>query len=276
MSRQERLVAMALAAAILAGLGLAVVYVLGGQPQLEGALLGVALGGLGAALVLWATRLLPDEQIVEERERGPSEDDERRDLGDALERTGGEIGRRRFLVRLLAGAAGALGLAAVFPIRSLGPSPGDSLLVTAWRRGLRLVDGDGAPVRADALEVGSVLTVFPEGHVGSADSVVVLVRVDPRDLRLAPDRTAWAPEGNVGYSKLCTHAGCPVGLYRSESSELLCPCHQSTFDVLRGAVPLFGPAARPLPQLPIEVDAEGFLVAGGDFPEPVGPGFWSR
>jgi ubiquinol-cytochrome c reductase iron-sulfur subunit len=92
---------------------------------------------------------------------------------------------------------------------------------------------------------------------------------------LPGERAAWAPEGCVGYSKICTHAGCPVGLYRSEAHQLLCPCHQSTFDVLRGAVPVFGPAARPLPQLPMEVDADGYLVARGDFHEPVGPSFWN-
>jgi quinol---cytochrome c reductase iron-sulfur subunit len=268
--------AVALGLSILAAIGLAVVYVLGGQPQAEGALLGVALGGLGIGLILWGKRLLRAEELVEERHVGPSLEEERVAAGTALGRGEWDIGRRRFLSRLLLGALGALGLAALFPIRSLGPSPGRSLFVTRWRRGSRVVDEDGVPVRADRLSVGSVLTVYPEGAVGSADSQTLLLRVDPGLLALPPTRLAWAPEGYVAYSKVCTHAGCPVGLYRAPTHRLLCPCHQSTFDVLAGAVPTFGPATRPLPQLPIEIDAEGFLRALGDYPEPIGPGFWNR
>jgi ubiquinol-cytochrome c reductase iron-sulfur subunit len=111
--------------------------------------------------------------------------------------------------------------------------------------------------------------------VGSADSQTLLIRVNPSDLALPPGREGWTPDGCVAYSKLCTHAGCPVGLYRDADHALLCPCHQSTFDVLRGAVPTFGPATRPLPQLALSVDGEGYLVAQGDFGEPVGPSFWN-
>ena len=266
--------AIAFAISILAGVGLAVVYVLGGQAQVEGALLFLALGGLGAGLILWERNLMPHEELVELRHRGPSPEPEREAAESEMARGGEEIGRRRFLSRLLLGALGALGLAAVFPIRSLGPSPGTTLFHTQWRRGSRLVNPEGTAVTADALEVDSVITVFPEGHVGSADSQALLIRVEPGALRLPSDRTALAPDGYVAYSKVCTHAGCPVGLYRAETHQLLCPCHQSTFDVLEGAVPVFGPAARPLPQLPIEIDDDGFLRALGDYPEPVGPGFW--
>ena len=80
----------------------------------------------------------------------------------------------------------------------------------------------------------------------------------------------------IAYSKICTHVGCPVGLYQADTHELLCPCHQSTFDVLDGARPRFGPATRSLPQLPLAVDGDGFLTAQSDFTEPVGPGFWNR
>jgi ubiquinol-cytochrome c reductase iron-sulfur subunit len=268
--------AVALGVSILAALGLAVVYVLGGQPQAEGALLGLALGGLGIGLILWGKRLLRPEELVEDRQVGPSPAEERAGVGTALGRGEWDIGRRRFLTRLLLGALGALGLAALFPIRSLGPRPGRSLFVTRWRRGSRVVDEDGVPVTADRLSVGSVVTVYPEGAVGSADSQTLLLRVDPGVLDLSGEHLAWAPEGYVAYSKVCTHAGCPVGLYRAETHRLLCPCHQSTFDVLRGAAPVFGPATRPLPQLPIEIDPEGFLRALGDYPEPIGPGFWDR
>ncbi|MBA3431839.1 MAG: Rieske (2Fe-2S) protein [Actinobacteria bacterium] len=120
-----------------------------------------------------------------------------------------------------------------------------------------------------------IATVFPEGHVGVSDGQTVLVRVDPDLLDLPEGRSEWTPEGVLAYSKICTHVGCAVGLYRSEAQELLCPCHQSTFDVLRGAVPTFGPAARPLPQLPLSLDDEGYLTATGDFSEPPGPSFWN-
>jgi ubiquinol-cytochrome c reductase iron-sulfur subunit len=268
--RPEAPAAIALGLSALAGLGLAVVYVLGGQPQVEGALLGVSLGGLGVGLILWGKHLLPPEQMVDDR-IAPSPPEVRRAAQEAFGRGEEEIGRRRFLSRLLLGALGALGLAALFPIRSLGPSPGRSLFATSWRRGVRLVDEDGVPIGVDGLRQGSIVTVYPEGAVGSADAQTVLIRVDPARLELPPDRLAGAPEGHVAYSKVCTHAGCPVGLYRAQTHLLLCPCHQSTFDVLRGAEPVFGPAARALPQLPIEVDGEGFLRASGGF-----PGFWDR
>jgi ubiquinol-cytochrome c reductase iron-sulfur subunit len=179
------------------------------------------------------------------------------------------------LLKLLAGAGGALGLALLLPVLSLGPAPGNTLKVTAWARGKRVVDEEGEPVHLDQVPEDGFLTVFPEGSAGAADAQTLLIHVRPGSLKLPPERMAWVPEGtHVAYSKICTHAGCPVGLYRAESQSLLCPCHQSQFDVADGARPFFGPAARPLPQLPLGVDADGVLVAQGDFPEPVGPAFW--
>jgi ubiquinol-cytochrome c reductase iron-sulfur subunit len=137
-----------------------------------------------------------------------------------------------------------------------------------------LVDVDGLPVGIDSLQTGTILTVFPAGSVGSADSQTVLIRVDPALLRLPAGAADWAPQGCIAYSKVCTHAGCPVGLYREVSHELICPCHQSTFDVLRGATPTSGPAARPLPQLPIQLESDGTFTALSDFQAPVGPSFW--
>ena len=125
------------------------------------------------------------------------------------------------------------------------------------------------------LPIDAITTVFPEGDVGSADSQTLLIHVAPEALHLPPERASWAPEGFVAYSKICTHAGCPVGLYRASEQKLICPCHQSTFDVLDGATPVFGPAARPLPQLPIALQPDGTFVATGDFSAPVGPGFWN-
>jgi ubiquinol-cytochrome c reductase iron-sulfur subunit len=269
-------VAILFIASILGSLMLAVVYAAGGQPQLEGALLALALGGLGIGIVLWAKELLPHEEIVEERHPEPSAAVVRRAAEAALARGQAELTRRRILGRLLVGALGAFGVAALFPIRSLGPGPGRSLFHTEWTPGALVVDETGRPVRARDLQIGSVLTVFPAGFVGSAVSQALLIRIDPAGLRLPPDRMAGVVDGIIAFSKVCTHAGCPVGLYQASTHQLLCPCHQSTFDVARGAVPVFGPATRPLPQLPLGIGAGGFLRARGDFPEPIGPGFWNR
>jgi ubiquinol-cytochrome c reductase iron-sulfur subunit len=150
------------------------------------------------------------------------------------------------------------------------------LLETPWRRGKRLVTDDGRPVLAADVPLDGLVTVFPEGAPGSADGQAVLVRVPDGALSPARGREEWAPDGLIAYSKICTHAGCPVGLYQAKTHQLLCPCHQSAFDVLREAKPVFGPAAAPLPQLPLSIDADGYLVAGGDFSDPVGPSFWHR
>ena len=182
------------------------------------------------------------------------------------------------LVGLAGSAFAAMGAALLFPIRSLGPRPGKDLKRTAYAEGgLRVVTEDGEPVNPDDVPVDGVLTVWPEGHTHAADAPTLLIRTR-RDQRVAPraGREDWTVDGVVAYSKLCTHTGCPVGLYQAESGLLLCPCHQSTFDVLDGARPVFGPAARSLPQLPLDVDGDGYLVAMGDFSDPVGPGFWDR
>lgn len=269
--KTERAVMVAFAISMAASVALIAVYLTGGQVQLEGLLLGLALGGLGVGISVWAVALMPAEEVTEDRPPLGDEDiaREAEDAADA-----GEVTRRKALVRLLAGAGGALGGALAIPALSLGPTPGDTLFKTAWTPGARLVDASGRPLRPEDLIPESVTTVFPEGHVGSADAQTLLIRLDA-ELEVAPGREDWSPAGCVGYSKICTHAGCPVGLYRAESHELLCPCHQSTFDVLRGAVPTFGPADRALPQLPLAIDADGYLIAQGDFPEPVGPGFWN-
>lgn len=270
----ERRIAAAFGLSALAALGLTAVYVSGGQPQLEGVLLAISLGGIGAGLVEWARHLMPPGPESGDYGPMPSAEVERAGLDAALERGEEILGRRKLLVRMLGLAASALGLAALLPIRSLGPSPGRVLLVTAWRRGLRLVTEDGRTVRAGDLVVGGVLTVFPEGHTDAADSQALLIRVGPNRNLDRPGRVGWTPQGHVAFSKICTHAGCPVGLYRAATNELYCPCHQSTFDVVDAARPIFGPATRPLPQLPLSIDREGFLVARGDFSGPVGPAFW--
>jgi ubiquinol-cytochrome c reductase iron-sulfur subunit len=272
----SRFAAGCLALAALASLGLTVVYVQGGQPQLEGALLAVSLCGIGAALMAWSKYLMANiAEETQERHIGAPSESEARSAEETVGSGMREIGRRTLLTRLLVGAAGMLGIAALFPIRSLGRAPRAALDRTSWRPGARLVTIDGEAVREDTLDIGSFTTVFPEGFPGSADAQAVLVRVAPDELQLPPDRAAGAPDGLVAYSKLCTHAGCPVGLYLAATHELRCPCHQSTFDVLDGAKPVYGPAPKPLPQLPIEIGQDRVLRATGDFTAPVGPSYWN-
>lgn len=267
MSRAERVVALGLVVSAVASIGLVVWYFAGGGPRGEGILLGIALGALGAAIVVWAIALMPVPEETEERLPLHAEP------GDPPHTE--TVTRRTLLVRLLGAAGAALAASFAVPTLSLGPRPRQTLFRTAWRPGARLVDAAGNLIRASDVGGGQVLTVFPEGHEGSADSQTVIVKVDDDLLVLPEERADWTPEGCVAYSKICTHAGCPVGLYRAESHELLCPCHQSTFNVLTGAQPTFGPAARPLPQLPLSVDEDGYLVAQSDFHEPVGPSFWN-
>ena len=273
--KAELWAAAAFGVTVVAALGLAVVYLNGGQPQAEGALLAVAFAGLAVGFVIWAHHLLPPGPAVQERHDLASPEAEREELEDDFERVD-ELGRRKLLVRALAAAAGALGIAALFPIRSLGPRPGSSLSRTSWRPGSRLVTDEGRPVRLSEIEIGSLATVFPEGHAGSADAQTVLVRVAESELEPAEGRETWSPSGLLAYSKVCTHAGCPVGLYQADTHQLLCPCHQSAFDVLDRARPTFGPATRALPQLPLVVDDEGFVRAQSDFHEPIGPAYWDR
>ncbi len=264
----------ALGIAIVAAVAVTVVYALGGQPQLEGALLGLALGGVAVALIVFARRMLPGGHFVQVREDLPGTADERASVASAFSTGAEPMERRSLMVKMFGLAMGALGLAALFPIRSLGTRPGSSLQHTDWKPGTRVVTKNGQPVRVDELDVNTILTVFPEDHPDSADSQTILLRL-PSGVRV-PGPGDWTVEGVVAFSKICTHAGCPVSLYQAETQELFCPCHQSTFSVPQGAKPTFGPAARSLPQLPIGVDGQGFVVAKGDFTEPVGPGFWSR
>jgi ubiquinol-cytochrome c reductase iron-sulfur subunit len=275
-TRRGRGIATSFAVSAFASIAVTIVYALGGQVQLEGVLLALALGGLSLGLILWAKEMMPGGHYVQERERSLAQPSEQAEVADSFIEGEGGIERRSFLTKMLGVALGALGLAALFPIRSLGSRPGRALFVTEWDEGSRVVTLDGTPVRPDDLEVGGVLTVFPEGFTEPADSQTLLIRLGPDEYEALPGREDWAPMDFVAYSKICTHAGCPVGLYQHSNHELLCPCHQSVFDVLDGARPLSGPAERALPQLPLAVDDEGYLVAQSDYTEPVGPGFWGR
>ncbi len=262
---------------LLATVGLGVTFWLGGQPQIEGALLFVALAGIGVGVVAWGKYLTPHGPFVQEREELKSSDVDRDAFYKSLERGTKVLGRRSFLGKMLGVSLGAFGILQLFPfLRSLGPVPGKSLYVTDWKNGSQVTKVDGSPVTVNDLEVGGAMTVFPEGFIGNAVDQVILVRPSNFNLVTRPGRETWGPQGYLAFSKVCTHAGCPVGLYQELTQQLLCPCHQSLFDVLTGATPVFGPAPRPLPQLPLSVDTNGVLRSQSGFNEPIGPGFWER
>jgi ubiquinol-cytochrome c reductase iron-sulfur subunit len=180
-------------------------------------------------------------------------------------------------------AGAGIASAFVLPLTALGPSLGDAPNESPWRRGRRLVDPDGRPLRAADIAIGSMQNALPANDPSALEDLaapVVVVRVDPRTLDLPPDRRTWAPSGILAFSQICTHAACAVTLFRypvdeqtSKPPGLVCPCHYSTFDVRRGAVPVFGPAVRPLPQLPLAIDGQGFLVANGPLSGSVGPSY---
>jgi ubiquinol-cytochrome c reductase iron-sulfur subunit len=260
-------------------IGFGVTYWQAANNQWEAITLGIGLFGLGFGVTAWGKYLMPQGPFVEERHEFHSTEAERDAMTAAItERGGMVVQRRKLLGGLFALGSTAMGVVLLFPlVRSLGPKPGTTLFQTNWKKGSQLVTIDGREVYADDLEVGGVLTVFPKGYQGSSPNQVILLRLSNSLQPLtSPGRTNWGVDGYVAYSKLCTHLGCPVGLYQEQTQQLVCPCHQSIFNVLAGAVPEFGPAPRPLPQLPITVDAFGHLRANGTFDQAVGPGFWER
>ncbi len=250
--------------------------------------LGMTLGlmGIGIGAVHWAKTLMPDAEVSEERHLARSSEEDRARAIEIIKIADQESGftRRKLIRRSLYTALAAFPLPAVFLFADLGKDVTDKLRHTMWKKNVRLVrDPYGTPIKASDVTIGSVFHVIPEGLNESdhkleekAKAAVLLVRLDPSDLKEDPAKKSWSYEGIVAYSKICTHVGCPVALYEQHTHHLLCPCHQSTFDVTEHCKVVFGPAARPLPQLPITVDKDGYLVAQSDFEEPVGPSFWER
>ncbi|MGP0029575.1 MAG: Rieske 2Fe-2S domain-containing protein [Acidimicrobiales bacterium] len=281
-ARVETIVAVIFLAAIVFVVGFGVAYWQNWNPWVLGGCMGFGLFLLGFGLTAWGKYLMPQGPFVEERHVLASSPEERDLMAAALvERSFVVVKRRQMLGGLFALGAGLFGIVALFPlIRSLGPLPGTSLDRTNWRKGTVLVDSNGRPVHRSTLVVGGIMTVYPRGLVntdaGQAIDQTVLIRVQDTDLVTEKGRETWAPDGYVAYSKVCTHLGCPVGLYEQQLELLVCPCHQSMFNVRDGAVPQFGPAPRPLPQLPLEFSEAGYLVAQEGYDQPIGPGFWER
>jgi len=246
----------------------------------------IALFCIGAGAIHWAKTLMPDNEVIAERHEFRSEDEDRAEFVKTVKAgaSAAGLGRRPLIKRSLGLALGLSGLTPLLLLRDLGPLPKEELQKTSWKAGTRLVTDPGdRPIKASDLEVGAVAQTLPELAPGQERTLndigkdaVLLIRLRPEDFNLDDERLSWTHEGIIAFSKICSHMGCAVALYEQQTKHLLCPCHQSTFDVTRAAKVIFGPAARPLPQLAITVDAEGYLVAQAPFNEPVGPSFWER
>ena len=261
-----------------------------------GLTLGLAMLLIGMGAIHWARKLMGDEELVEYRHSAASNEEDREEALAAF-RAGTEesgFGRRGLIRTTLLGSLALLGLPAIVLLRDLGPLPGDKPARTAWRKGVRVVnDVSGTPIRPAEIQIGQLVNAepslffeqeLPNGEVEPAEyegtellaakakAAVIVVRIEPSDIT----GTNWGVEGILCYSKICTHVGCPISLYEQQTHNVLCPCHQSTFDLADSGKVVFGPAARSLPQLPLELDEEGYLVASSDFEEPVGPSYWER
>jgi ubiquinol-cytochrome c reductase iron-sulfur subunit len=246
----------------------------------------ISLFFIGLGAIHWAKTLMPDTEVVAERHEFRSPDSDRKEFIDAVKAGAGAsgLGRRSLIKRSLGAALGLSALSPLLLLRDLGPLPGNELEKTTWKSGTYLVTDPGnRRIKASDLEVGAVAQVLPEiadpEHRKLSDiakDAVLLIRLRPQEFNLEADKLAMTHDGIIAFSKICSHMGCAVALYEQQTKHLLCPCHQSTFDVTRAAKVIFGPSARPLPQLDITIDNEGYLVARQPFSEPVGPSFWER
>jgi len=256
-----------------------------------GLFMGVALFAIGAGAIHWAKKLMSDVEVINERHPEGSDDESRAAALAEYERGRDESGftRRPFIRNSLLLSLALAGIPAVVLLRDLGPLPGTVLRHTMWTEDMRILTAETLqPIRPGDLEIGTLVSGVPEGidlvleEEGNlnelAKSPVILVRMDPTDIKAeqGPADDPWGYQGILCFSKICTHVGCPISLYEQQTHHLLCPCHQSTFDLTDAANVIFGPAARALPQLAISVDTDGYLVARGDFTQPVGPSFWER
>jgi len=269
---------------------------IGTRLRLQNTLIGLgtacAMLGIGLGIIQWAKALMPDHEMAEDRHELAAED-ARQEAQDIIDTVIEESGfkRRKLLRNTLIGAIAIAPIPALFFFRDLDRSQlgakamVDRLRHTMWAKGVRLVrDPSGLPIKASDVQIGSVFHVIPEGlnelKEGKlnekAKAVVLLMRLPKSELHISPGRETWNVDGIVAYSKICTHVGCPIALYEQQTHHLLCPCHQSTFDLTQECKVIFGPAGHALPQLPIEVDSDGYLVAQSDFQEPVGPSYWER
>jgi len=255
---------------------------------LLGLTMGLGIFLIGAGAIHWAKKLMSDEEIVDERHPvgSPKEDQDEALAAFQLGAAESGFAQRRLVRRTLLGALVLFPVPLIVFLKDMGPPPGVSLRETVWKKGDRiLVDITLQPVRPEQLEVGTLVSASPQGldkieeaehnQNARAKASIILVRMRPEEIR-SQQGSNWDYQGILAFSKICTHVGCPIALYQQRTHHLLCPCHQSTFDLADSGAVVFGPAARRMPQLPITVDEEGYLVAADGFQEPVGPSFWER
>ncbi|MFJ6013364.1 Rieske 2Fe-2S domain-containing protein [Streptomyces sp. NPDC092952] len=251
-----------------------------------GLTLGVALFTIGAGAVHWARTLMSDVEVADDRHAIQAEPEVKAkvmaDFAAGAEESG--FGRRKLIRNTMFGALALVPLSGVVLLRDLGPLPEKKLRSTLWAKGKQLINMNTMePLRPEDVAVGSLTFAMPEGLEEDAEdfnnqiakAALMIVRIQPENIKDKRERE-WAHEGIVAFSKICTHVGCPISLYEQQTHHVLCPCHQSTFDLSDGARVIFGPAGHALPQLRIGVNSEGNLEALGDFEEPVGPAFWER
>jgi ubiquinol-cytochrome c reductase iron-sulfur subunit len=243
----------------------------------------LAFLALAVGATIWVRYIMPDVELTEERHPLKSDPAARKAFKETFEEgaQASQFVKRPLLRRTLIAATVPLAVAPIVLLRDMGPLPGKSLDHTVWRKGMRLLAyGPNTPITpGDFSSPGSMITVVPDGYQDDANALAaataIIIKFQPGVLA-PPTVLNWTVDNIVCYSKICTHVGCPAALYEQTTHHILCPCHQSTFDAPRGATVLFGPAPRPLPQLPLTTDAAGFLVAQSDFHEPVGPTYWER
>ncbi len=249
--------------------------------------LAISLFFIGMGAVHWAKTLMPDHEVVDVRKEQRSKDEDRAAFVATIKEQGATagLGRRTLIKRTLGLSLGLAGLSPLLLLRDCSAElPGDELGQTNWKAGTRLLTDPGdRPIKPGDIEVGAVaqvLPLLPEGRKRTLNDIakdaLLLIRIRPEEFNLDAERLSWTYQGIIAFSKICSHMGCAVALYEQSTKHLLCPCHQSTFDVTRAAKVIFGPAARPLPQLPISVDSQGYLVASAPFNESVGPSYWER
>jgi ubiquinol-cytochrome c reductase iron-sulfur subunit len=290
--RAEKVVAACFVLATLAGLGFIACYFIFNDNSVsavtdDNLALGSCMSGafllLAIGATVWVRNVMPTVELTEERHPMRSTPENRAAFAETFTEgaEASQFVKRPLMRRTLIAATVPVAIAPIVLLRDMGPLPYKSLDTTVWRAGLRLiVYGTNRPITAAEFNTpGSMVTVIPEGYEDNFDALakaaVIIIKLAPGELQ-APTVMNWTVNDIVAYSKICTHVGCPVALYEQTTHHILCPCHQSTFDATKGAEVVFGPATRPLPQLPMTTDAQGYLVARGDFHEPVGPSFWER
>ena len=266
---------------------------------LLGLTLGLAVLLIGLGAVQWARQIMGDHEIVDERHEANSSDEDREaamaEVNQGISETG--LSRRKMIGRSLLGALGIIAVPGLVTLADMTPvyptKKGRAATIertifdeASPETPIRLVnDVTYEPIRPADLEIGQLVNAQPEnlqdyhGHefqTEKAKSSIIIVRMNPESIKVPESRKDWHIGGILCYSKICTHVGCPISLWEQQTHHLLCPCHQSTFDLGDSGVVVFGPAKRALPQLPIVVDSEGYLAAPGDFTVPVGPSYFER